>query len=82
MYIPKGYGTVFPYMIVDDANAFLTSHVIVACPHLVDELGLAGDVDVIGALLDARFDDRFAVTDVRANRCQHDTRGRSQAVEA
>ena len=40
---------------------------VVAQPHLVDELGLAGQVDVVGAGGRAGGDERLAVVDVRAD---------------
>ena len=46
--------------------------VVVAQPHPIDELGLAGQVGVVGARLSARGHERLAVEDVWPDRADHD----------
>ena len=47
---------------------------VVAQPHSIDELGLPGEVDVVGPGGGARRDQRLAVADVRADGADHHLR--------
>ena len=57
---------------VDDAGAGVLGGGVVGDVHPVDELGLAGEVDVVGAGLGARRDQRLAVLQVGADGRDHD----------
>jgi hypothetical protein len=66
---------------VHDPRAGLAGPRVVLHVHAVDELGLAGQVDVVGAMLGTGRDQRLPVLDVRANGGDHDARLRGQLFD-
>ena len=64
-----------------DPGAGADRGLVVGEVHPVDELGLAGEVDVVGAGRGARGDQRLAVLEVGADRRDDDLRGRGHLGE-
>ncbi len=66
---------------VHDPRAAGLGRRVVGEVHAVDELGLAGEVDVVGAGRGAGGDERLAVAQVRADRGDHDLGRLGQAAQ-